>query len=218
MTSYDKGDSAVLTATFRNAAGVVTDPAIVKFRAVDPAGVITNWTYGVAAQVTKTSTGVYVATLPVAVVGVWAYYWTTEAGTVEDSEFVVLELATDRTADQQLARQLLKRMTAAAREPVLDDADIDALLALASIPDAAGLHATDAGWTATYDLNYAAAEGWRWKAGEAAASYAFTMDGDSPERSFLMIRCEKMAQAYRDKIVTSVPVTADASPGYIPLV
>ena len=218
MTSYDSGDSAVLTATFRNAAGVLTDPVIVKFRAVDPAGVITNWTYGVHAQITKTSTGIYVATLPVAVTGIWSYYWTTEAGTVEDSEFVVLELATERTADQQLARRLLKRMTAATREPVLDDADIDALLALASIPDADGLYATDAGWTATYDLNYAAAEGWRWKAGEAASSYAFTMDGDSPERSFLMIRCEKMAKAYRDKIVTSIPVASESYPGYIPLI
>jgi hypothetical protein len=219
MTVYDKGDTALLTVTFRDAAGALTDPTVVKFRAVDPAGAITNWTYP-AAQVTRTSIGVYVAALPLPSSGLWSYYWTTEAGAVEDATIAVTELATERTADQQLARRLLSRMVSSETEPTLDASDVDDLLTLARIPDSTGLHATDAGWVATYDLNFAAAEGWRWKAGKAAASYAFTMDGDSPERSFLMIRCEKMAAAYARKVVTSVPIVSDrrAYPGYIPLI
>lgn len=120
----------------------------------------------------------------------------------------------------EVPRTLLARMTSANTEPVLSTEDLDALLTLSRIPDSTGLTSADAAWVPTYDYNFAAAEGWRWKAGKAAASYAFTMDGDSPERSFLMIRCEKMAAAYARKVVTSVPVVSDrrAYPGYIPLI
>lgn len=117
------------------------------------------------------------------------------------------------------AATLLSHMTSADTEPLLSTTDLDDLLTLAAIPDSLGLSATAVGWTPTYDLNFAAAEGWRWKAGKAASSYAFTMDGESPERSFLMIRCEKMAASYSQKVITSVPISTGRFVGpIVPLI
>jgi hypothetical protein len=211
MQAYDKGDTALLTGTFRNAAGALTDPATVRFRFVDPADVATTWTYGVAAQVTRSSIGVYVAPLPLPTVGLWSYHWTTEAGAVEDSVIQVRVLSTDRSQAQQLARNQLSRMTAADEEPTLDDAALDDLLYSAQLEDGDGIAPSEDDWTPTYDLNAAAAEGWRWKAARAASSYAFTMDGDFAERSILHLRCKEMAEMYRRRIVSSVPIVTDLS-------
>ena len=88
--------------------------------------------------------------------------------------------------DPAAARARLERMVAASSEPVLDAGDLDALLVLAARVDSAGhpvqvdgTGAPTAGatWVPTYNLDAAAAEGWRWKAGRAAGDTGASADG-----------------------------------------
>lgn len=64
---------------------------------------------------------------------------------------------------------------------------------------------TDA-WTGTYDLNAAAAEGWRWKAATAAGKFTFATDGQSFNRHEITRACREMAVMYRNRVVGSVPL------------
>jgi hypothetical protein len=219
VADYDRGDTARLNLTVKDAAGALTDPAALTLTVRPPAGASTVYT-SPAAPIVKDATGTYHADIPLPTAGAWTYQWqSTAPGQVQGGTLEVLPAPLDTPSGQQIARSRLARMTSADTEPTLDAAALDDLLLLARIPDAAGLAATDAAWDPTYDLNLAAAEGWRWKAAKAASSYAFTMDGDSPERSFLMIRCEHMADQYSKKVVTSVPVsTGRQLPSYIPLI
>lgn len=68
---------------------------------------------------------------------------------------------------------------------------------------------TEAGespWLGTYDLNAAAAEGWRWKAAVAAGSFDFAADGQSFNRSQIAESCREMAAMYRNRVAGSVPL------------
>ncbi len=199
-TVYDRGDSAVLTATFRDLAGALFDPAIVKFRAVDPAGLITNWTYGVDNQVTRSSIGVFVATLPVAVVGVWSYHWTTESGIVESHEFEVTGLATERTAAEQAARARLVRLLSPDMIPVITSADIDDLLSRARVIDADGVLPSEDDyvptWTTT-SLEAAVAAGWELRASRCVGGVDFAEDGQSFKLSQRFEQCMLMAKLYQ---------------------
>lgn len=62
---------------------------------------------------------------------------------------------------------------------------------------------TDAGtaWAPTWDLNAAAAEGWRIKAGRAAGRFNFTTDGQTFARSQVIAHCRAQERSYRRKIV-----------------
>lgn len=51
-------------------------------------------------------------------------------------------------------------------------------------------------WAPTFDLNAAAAEGWRWKAAKAASMIDFTADGASFKQDQLLAHCEKMVKRY----------------------
>ena len=54
-------------------------------------------------------------------------------------------------------------------------------------------------WTPTFDVNAAAAEGWRWKAAKAAAWIDFTADGASFKQSQVVEQCLKQAQSFAKK-------------------
>lgn len=54
-----QGQRLVFTAAFKDANGTAYDPAIVRFKIVDPAGTVTTLVYGTDAAVTKPSTGNY---------------------------------------------------------------------------------------------------------------------------------------------------------------
>jgi len=112
------------------------------------------------------------------------------------------------------AENQLRAMVQASVDPTLSDDEIETLLALASVVDADGLIPSDAGWTATYDLNRAAAEGWRWKAGKVAPRFDFGTDVSRFSRAQLHKHCMEQAADYARRIsgVTVVPgAYADSS-------
>ena len=90
----------------------------------------------------------------------------------------------------------LRRMTAAAESPALTDQEITDLLTLWARPDSAGRLPGDTGWVPTYDLNGAAAEGWRWKAGKVAGNFNFAADGQTVSKAELIEHCLRMERRY----------------------
>ena len=64
IATFDIGDQPVYSVTFTSAAGAVTDPSTVVWLYRNAAGVETSYTYGVASEVTRVSTGVYEFTVP----------------------------------------------------------------------------------------------------------------------------------------------------------
>lgn len=102
----------------------------------------------------------------------------------------------------------LASMTAASTAPLLSDDQINALLAMAATADAAGLAPTEDDWVPTYDLNRAAAEGWRWKAAALATEFDFEADGAVFNRQQQIDNCLKMAAQYGRKIMGSIGVVS----------
>lgn len=87
------------------------------------------------------------------------------------------------------------------------------------VVDAAGELPTDetgtvnSAWTATYDLNSAAAEVWMEKAAALASAYDFTADGGSFNRSQMIKHAQSMAAYYRARrAARSVRLEADMNP------
>jgi hypothetical protein len=65
-------------------------------------------------------------------------------------------------------------------------------------------------WVPTFDLNFAAAEGWRWKAGKAAGLFNIAPDGNSFQRSQVYAQCIRQASEYASKSMRSVHLTSPA--------
>jgi len=82
------------------------------------------------------------------------------------------------------ARAALARMCAATSPPPLTADDMTALVDIARRPDG------------TYNLNRAAAEGWRWKAGRIAGNYNLSIDGTTVNKGDLLDHCERMVKMY----------------------
>lgn len=104
------------------------------------------------------------------------------------------------------ALEMLSNMVAADEEPTLTELQLDRLVEIARRVDGQGLAPSDATWTPTWDLNAAAAEGWRRKAGKAAGQFSFTADGQTFHRAEMYRHCLSMAEHYAKKVVTSAPV------------
>jgi hypothetical protein len=101
--------------------------------------------------------------------------------------------------DKAAARVVLSNYVAASARPVLSADDLDALLDLYQTPDADGRLVSDDGWVPTWDLNAAAAEGWRWKAGRVAGDFNFSADNASYSKESTMAHCLAMATQYAAK-------------------
>lgn len=97
-------------------------------------------------------------------------------------------------------------MVAAEKAPTLSVGQIETLLDLARRPDTDGLVPSDEGWTPTWNLNAAAAEGWRWKAAAVAGDFTFSTDGQSFSRSDKIRACLDMARMYSGRVAGSVPL------------
>jgi hypothetical protein len=117
------------------------------------------------------------------------------------------------------ARARLERMTSAAVEPVLDASDLDDLLTDSKRADRSGLAPSDDGWEETWDLNSAAAEGWRIKKGRFAHKFSFSAEGRSFHVSDALKHFDEMIEHYQNKVVSSVRVSSRrrvVNPGVVP--
>lgn len=119
----------------------------------------------------------------------------------------------------------LRLMVAADTDPELSAEDVDVLLDLAARQDSAGREPSAVGWTPTYALGYAAAEGWRVKAGRVANRVDLQGDDTRLARNQLFQACMQMATRYdrRAWATTPLDVPADARllaefPGWAPLI
>lgn len=69
-------------------------------------------------------------------------------------------------------------------------------------------------WTPTWDLNWAAAEGWRRKAGQIADAYNVGDTGQSLSRGDLLDHFQRMERSYRRRVQGTL--NAGAGPAYYP--
>lgn len=115
---------------------------------------------------------------------------------------------------QAEAKALLQTLSATTCDPVLSDEEVERVLAKWRVGDRFGLTPVDTGYTPTWDLNGAAAEAWRIKAGKAASDASFSADGASYARKEVIENCRQMARDYEARIVRGVsnverPLTND---------
>jgi hypothetical protein len=76
--AYAKGDLAHFHNEFRDPhTDQLLDPPVVRLKYTPPGGATVTLTYGVDAALTKTSTGKYMATVSLGIVGVWKFRWET---------------------------------------------------------------------------------------------------------------------------------------------
>lgn len=106
------------------------------------------------------------------------------------------------------AQARIERMTDYNTDPVLSASDLTDLLEVAARPDEDGYLRSDgtATWTPTWDLNSAAAEGWRRKAGKAAARFSFGEDGQRFDRAQTYAHCITQADHYGRKCMGAIPI------------
>jgi hypothetical protein len=111
--------------------------------------------------------------------------------------------------DRTVALTRLTNMVAASERPVLSLDDLDALLAAWAVPDQDGRLPQDPTWSGTWDLNAAAADGWRWKAGRVAGDFTFSADDASFSKGDVMAKCLQMADEYAAKGMGYIGVRDD---------
>lgn len=94
------------------------------------------------------------------------------------------------------ALEILKLYTAWQAEPQLSEPELEVLLERFAIADPDGLPPGDTNWTPTYNLNGAAAEGWRWKAARASELHSSDLDGDRMSADQVFEHCMRMVKLY----------------------
>lgn len=112
--------------------------------------------------------------------------------------------------DRDSARRRLLSMTDGAADPALDAEELEELLDDHATVDADGRAPTDADWVGTFDLNRAAAAGWRRRAGKVAGDYDVNADGRSLSRSKVRESFLAMAEQY-DALAAGGATTLDVS-------
>lgn len=98
--------------------------------------------------------------------------------------------------DREVALTLLTEKVAATSRPVLADTTVAALLDAYPMEDTEGRAPGDADWVGTWDLNAAAAEGWRMKAGKVAGDFNFSADNASYSKADVLAHCLEMETKY----------------------
>lgn len=103
----------------------------------------------------------------------------------------------------------LRRMVAESTSVTYSDDDLEDIIETYPVLDSEGLDPDDDAWTATYDLNAAAAQIWEEKAAALIGLYDFNADGGSFNRSQMYEQAMKMARHYhsrkRVKTITTRP-------------
>lgn len=97
---------------------------------------------------------------------------------------------------EEEALERLERLVLSDEDPALDSGQLDDCLTYARRPDVDGFDYSDAEWTPTWDLDAAAAEGWRRKAGLAAARFNFAEDSQRFDRAQIYAHCISQAEQY----------------------
>lgn len=95
--------------------------------------------------------------------------------------------------DRALAYAMLESMCAKDEEPTLSDVQLGLLV------DMAEAH--------SWNLRYAAREGWLWKAAAAASKFGFGTDSDRFDRQQQFAHCMTMAATYGRGRAGSVPLS-----------
>jgi hypothetical protein len=108
---------------------------------------------------------------------------------------------------EEEASAKIERMTDSDSDPVLTTDDVTDLVDAAARADASGLYRGESGWTPTWDLNAAAAEGWARKASKAANKFNFSEDGQRFDRAQIYAHCAAQQKVYADKAMGSLPLT-----------
>lgn len=106
---------------------------------------------------------------------------------------------TETEAETKLALMILP-----SEDPTLDAGQLADILTYARRADPDDLDYSDAAWVPTWDLDSAAAEGWRRKAGFAAARFNFAEDGQRFDRAQVYEHCMKQADYYARRSMGSV--------------
>lgn len=105
------------------------------------------------------------------------------------------------TAEQ--ARKILEIRTQSEVCPELTPDEISLLLNLSRRADNSGRGVSDADWTPTYDLTWAAMEGWSWKAAKAAHQHSFSTRGQRFEAKTVFDHCQEQMKYWRSKLTGS---------------
>lgn len=100
----------------------------------------------------------------------------------------------------------LKQMLQSDAEPSLMIDEVNDLLEFAKRADPDGLAPSDEGWDPSWDLNAAAAEGWRRKAGQVAGRFNVSLDGESLSRAQAFAHCLQMAERYANRVAGMAPL------------
>jgi hypothetical protein len=95
INAYDQGDLVRSSATFATAAGVATDPAVVKCQYKNPAGVTVTLTYLTDVALVRDSMGNYHVDIDAATKGAWYVRWyaTGTGQSAGERQFLVLTSA-----------------------------------------------------------------------------------------------------------------------------
>jgi hypothetical protein len=111
--------------------------------------------------------------------------------------------------EEAAARAKLEDMVAASTFPTLSTEQVDRLLAEAKRTDKDGHAPDDDDWSGLYDLNYAAAAGWRIKAGMTSNRHSFGSNQGNYNPEQVFEHCMKMADHYAAKQVSSILLASD---------
>lgn len=98
---------------------------------------------------------------------------------------------------EQAERRLRSMTAASSLELPLSDEEIEDLLSLARRPDILGYAPGEPEWEPTYDLDAAAAEGWRWKAGKTTTRVTVGASGSNVQQSDSFAFCMQMVAEFQ---------------------
>lgn len=102
----------------------------------------------------------------------------------------------------------LKQMVAFESEPKLTPTEVEGLLEQYARKDKNGNSPSLAEWIPTYDLNGAAAEGWRLKMGKASELISVDLDGERMSSNQVFEHCERMSRMYSRRRNATVSTSA----------